>query len=70
MKICPKCSCRIGIDSLPCPNGCVIPQPIEEMRRILQDIINGCVHPEIASRRMMVDLKPIREILKKYEANL
>ena len=36
-----------------------------ELRQVLQGIINGCCHPDIAVRAMMVELKPIREILKK-----
>jgi hypothetical protein len=35
-----------------------------ETVKVLEDIINGCVHPDIAIRRISVELKPIREILK------
>ena len=41
-------------------------QEIEEYRKILQNIINGACHPETALRRVMVDLTPIRAVLKKY----
>jgi hypothetical protein len=36
-----------------------------EMFNALQVIINGCVHPDTAVRAVMVDLTPIRKILKK-----
>lgn len=32
-------------------------------RAVLQSIIDGCVHPTTAKRRVMVDLAPIREVL-------
>ena len=65
MKICPECTCRIGPDDLPCPNGCKNVDSKQEMRGVLENIINSCVHPEIAVRAVFVDLKPIREVLKK-----
>lgn len=34
------------------------------LRKTLEDIINSCVHPEKAVRAVMVNLKPIREVLK------
>ena len=36
-----------------------------DLANILQGIIDGCVHPDVAVRAVMVDLKPIRAILKK-----
>jgi hypothetical protein len=38
---------------------------IKELEAVLQAIINGCVHPETAKRRVLVDLAPIRKVLKK-----
>jgi hypothetical protein len=32
-------------------------------RAVLQGIIDGCVHPETAKRRVMVELAPIRAVL-------
>jgi len=37
----------------------------EELAKALQDIINRCVHPNIAVKAFMVDLVPIRKILEK-----
>jgi hypothetical protein len=37
---------------------------IKNLEAALQAIIDGCVHPETAKRRVMVDLAPIRKILK------
>ena len=34
-----------------------------EMRKILQSIIDGCVHPDIAVRAVFVELEPIRKVL-------
>lgn len=39
----------------------------EKLAKTLKDIIDGAAHPEIAVRRVMVDLKPIRAVLKEYE---
>lgn len=36
-----------------------------EMNATMQNIINGCVHPEVAYRAVMVDLAPIRKAVKK-----
>ena len=36
----------------------------QEMRLVLENIINGCVHPDVAVRAVMVDLTPIRKALK------
>lgn len=30
----------------------------------LEEIINGCCNPEVALRRVMLDLKPIRKCLR------
>ena len=35
----------------------------ERMRKTLQGIIDGCVHPETAYRAVMIDLKPIKNAL-------
>ncbi len=40
-------------------------QENQKLKSVLQGIIDGCVHPDIACKAMMVDLKPIRDILKK-----
>ena len=37
----------------------------EELTKALQGVINECVHPDIAVRAVMVDLAPIRKVLKK-----
>lgn len=37
----------------------------EEFRSVLVDIINGCVHPNVATRRVMLELEPIRKVLRK-----
>ena len=37
----------------------------DELAKALQGVINECVHPNIAVRAVMVDLTPIRKILKK-----
>ena len=37
----------------------------QETIKVLEDIINGCVHPEKALRRISVELAPIRKILIK-----
>jgi hypothetical protein len=34
------------------------------MSNVLQGIIDGCVHPDTAFRAVMVDLKPIKKVLK------
>lgn len=39
----------------------------QETIKVLEDIINGCVHPDKAIRRISVELKPIREILEKLK---
>lgn len=44
-------------------------QKLDLAKKVLQDIINGCVNPDIAIRRVMLDLKPIRNALKKLEEN-
>ena len=36
-----------------------------ELRKILQSIIDGCVHPDIAVRAVFVELEPIRKVLGK-----
>ena len=36
-----------------------------DMSTVLKGIVNGCVHPNVAVRAVMVDLKPIRAILKR-----
>jgi hypothetical protein len=36
----------------------------------LQGIIDGAVHPDLALRRVMVDLKPVRAALARYRAAL
>ena len=41
-------------------------QEAEDYRKELQAIINGCVHPDKATRRVILDLAPIRAVLKKY----
>lgn len=33
------------------------------LREALEDIIRGCAHPDVAIRRVMLDLKPIRKVL-------
>jgi hypothetical protein len=38
----------------------------QELRQVLQQIIDGAVHPETAVRRVMVDLAPIRKVLAKF----
>jgi hypothetical protein len=38
-----------------------------KLRHVLKDIIAGCAHPEIAIRRVMVDLEPIRKVLREHE---
>jgi hypothetical protein len=35
-----------------------------EMFNALKGVINGCVHPDIAVRAVMVDLKPIRKAIE------
>jgi hypothetical protein len=45
----------------------LIDEDREELIKVLQGIIDGCVHPDIAVRAALVDLAPIRKILKKYE---
>ena len=45
----------------------ILKQKLDLARKVLQDIINGCVHPETAVRRVMVDLAPIRKVLKEIE---
>lgn len=47
-------------------NNDILIQEITEYRQVLQSIINGAVHPEIALCRVMVNLGPIRAVLKKY----
>jgi hypothetical protein len=37
----------------------------KELIQVLKGIIDGCVHPNVAVRAVMVDLKPIRKILEK-----
>lgn len=39
-------------------------ETIYKLRACLQSIIDGCVNPEKAHRRVMVDLAPIRKVLK------
>lgn len=39
----------------------------DELADVLKNIINSCVHPDRAARAVMVDLDPIRNVLKKYE---
>ena len=41
-------------------------QEAEDYKKELQAIINGCVHPDEATRRVILDLVPIRAVLKKY----
>ena len=38
-----------------------------ELMEVLQGIINHCVHPEIAVRSVMVDLAPLRKVIKKNQ---
>ena len=40
----------------------------KEMADVLRGIVNGCVHPQVAIRAVMVDLKPIRKILNQIDA--
>jgi len=40
----------------------------DELAGALQSIIDGCVHPEKAVRRVSVDLAPIRAVLDRYRA--
>lgn len=39
-----------------------------KMADVLNNIINSCVYPERALRAVLVDLEPIRAILKEYHA--
>ncbi len=39
-------------------------QDNEKLVSALSNIISSCVHPEIAVRCVMLDLKPIRKVLK------
>ena len=36
----------------------------QRLIEVLQGIINSCVHPDIAVRCVMVDLAPIRKVIK------
>lgn len=42
-------------------------EKLELAKITLQNIINGCVNPKTAIRRVMLDLKPIRDTLRKLE---
>ncbi len=42
-------------------------EDIRKLREVLKNIINSCVHPEIAQRALFVDLKIIRKVLKDTE---
>jgi hypothetical protein len=37
---------------------------IKMLRSTIQNIIDGCVHPEIAVRRVSIELAPLRKVLK------
>ena len=39
----------------------------KEISQVLEGIVNKCVHPDIAVRAVMVDLAPIRKLLKKLD---
>lgn len=39
----------------------------KEVLDLLESIVNGCVHPDIAVRRISVELAPIREMIKKLK---
>jgi hypothetical protein len=41
-----------------------------DARLALEMIVNSCVNPEQAHRAVMVDLKPIREMIQKLDAIL
>lgn len=38
------------------------------MRKVLQGVVDSTVHPDVAVRALLVDLKPIRDILTKKSA--
>lgn len=40
--------------------------PTEQAREVAQGIIDGCVHPDIAVRRISVDLAPLRALLQSH----
>ena len=40
------------------------------MAQVLQSIIDGCVHPKTAVRAAMVNLTPIRDVLKQNQEPL
>lgn len=42
-------------------------QALKDAVATLEGIIQGCCHPDIAIRAVMVDLKPIRNVLKKIQ---
>ncbi len=49
------------------PNGFPHYNPeADKLAAVLQSIIDGCVHPQVALRRVSVDLAPIRAALKAY----
>jgi hypothetical protein len=39
----------------------------ETMRKLLKGVLNSCVHPEVAFRATFVEVKPIRNFLKRTE---
>ncbi len=39
----------------------------KNLRLTLENIINSCVHPESAYRAVLVNLEPIRKVLKETE---
>jgi len=40
---------------------------LKRIESTLNGIVQGCVHPDIAVRALLVDLKPIRETLKEIK---
>jgi len=48
-----------------CLENSTLKARVIELKQVLQNIIDGCVHPETAKRAIMVDLAPIRKVLNR-----